>query len=548
MRSYFLLTAFYFLFLNFTSKAQSVSINTDGARPSDGAILDVSSKDKGILIPRIPLEGNDDEYTVPNMIQSLLIYNTKFVEGSNAVYPGYYYWNGSRWVRLITNENSLFGGWLLGGNAYTSPSTHFLGTTDNNSLVFKVNNQKAGYIGVQANDGNVFWGFQSGNNNTGYSNVGIGVKALYRNTDISNLVAIGDSALFSDSSGSENTAIGSKSLYSNISGVSNTAIGYQALYSNTWGNFNSANGFQALFKNISGYDNTANGASSLYNNTTGDFNTANGYLALYKNTTGSRNTAQGLMALFNNTTGKFNTAIGEEAYRNSGTGSNNTALGYAADGYEDLNNATAIGANAFVTASNKVRIGNSTVTVIEGQVPFTSPSDGRFKFNIREDVSGLDFILKLRPITYQFDVKRFDENLRSSLPAKQNNDIMEASYNEASAIRRTGFIAQEVEKAANESGYEFSGIIKPKSGRDHYGLSYESFVVPLVKAMQEQQKIIDSQNLKIAKLQEPERIIDVLNKKIDQQNEQIMSEKDDLNKLRTELEELKYMILKLYGK
>ena len=68
---------------------------------------------------------------------------------------------------------------------------------------------------------------------------------------------------------------------------------------------------------------------------------------------------------------------------------------------------------------------------------------------------------------------------------------MQASYNEASAIRRTGFIAQEVEKAANATGYDFSGIIKPKTEQDHYSLSYESFVVPLVKAVQEQQQLIE---------------------------------------------------------
>lgn len=55
---------------------------------------------------------------------------------------------------------------------------------------------------------------------------------------------------------------------------------------------------------------------------------------------------------------------------------------------------------------------------------------------------------------------------------------MQASYNAASAIRRTGFIAQEVETAALQTGYDFSGIIKPVTSADHYSLSYESFVVP----------------------------------------------------------------------
>jgi trimeric autotransporter adhesin len=117
----------------------------------------------------------------------------------------------------------------------------------------------------------------------------------------------------------------------------------------------------------------------------------------------------------------FSVALLNPAYRQAGlwfcglktrncfAGSNNTELGYFAHvSSGSLTNATVIGANAIVNASNKVRIGNSAVTVIEGQVAFSFPSDGRFKFNIREDVSGLDFIIKLRPITYQFDVKRFD--------------------------------------------------------------------------------------------------------------------------------------------
>jgi len=138
-----------------------------------------------------------------------------------------------------------------------------------------------------------------------------------------------------------------------------------------------------------------------------------------------------------------------------------------------------------VNASNKVRIGNAAVTKIEGQVPFSTPSDGRYKFNVREDVKGLAFIMKLRPITYQFDVSRFDET-------KQTNNIIQTSYKEAAAIRRTGFIAQEVEKAAEQSHYNFSGINKPESEKDHYSLSYEAFVVPLVKGMQEQQLIIEN--------------------------------------------------------
>ncbi len=113
-------------------------------------------------------------------------------------------------------------------------------------------------------------------------------------------------------------------------------------------NYNTGVGLRALFNNIAGSDNTAVGAEALFNNTLGNVNTAVGAFALYTNTTGDLNTAIGWLA--------------------------NVASG-------NLTNATAIGANAVVDASNKVRIGDPNVTVIEGQVPFTSVSDKTKKEN-----------------------------------------------------------------------------------------------------------------------------------------------------------------------
>ena len=52
-------------------------------------------------------------------------------------------------------------------------------------------------------------------------------------------------------------------------------------------------------------------------------------------------------------------------------------------------------------------------------------------------------------------------------------------------IKQSGFLAQEVEQAAMESGYSFSGITIPKRENELYTMSYSQFVVPLVKAVQE---------------------------------------------------------------
>jgi hypothetical protein len=71
------------------------------------------------------------------------------------------------------------------------------------------------------------------------------------------------------------------------------------------------------------------------------------------------------------------------------TGSYNTALGSNADvKTENLTNATAIGSNAVVDASNKVRIGNASVTSIGGQVGWSQFSDERVKKDVKEDVPG----------------------------------------------------------------------------------------------------------------------------------------------------------------
>ena len=78
----------------------------------------------------------------------------------------------------------------------------------------------------------------------------------------------------------------------------------------------------------------------------------------------------------------------------------------------------------------------------------------------------------------------------------------------------SGFAAQEVEAAASASGYDFSGVDKPKNANDFYGLRYGDFVVPLVKGMQEQQKMIEDQRASIEAMQkrldEQERLIQQL--------------------------------------
>lgn len=344
-------------------------------------------------------------------------------------------------------------------------------------------------------------------NTAGSRNSAHGYRAGYNNTVGNDNTSMGYEAIFSNSSGQFNTAMGSGALRANTTGHWNTAIGYQAMLSNTNGQFNTAIGFGALAANQTGQANSAIGIETLLHNTTGNNNVAIGDIALEDNTVGDYNVAVGGASLLNNTTGTRNAGLGDRVMETNHTGSNNTAIGYGADvGFNNLTNATVIGSQAVVDASNKVRIGNPGVTVIEGQVPFTTPSDGRFKFNVQEDVKGLDFILQLRPVSYQFNVEQFDAQWKktddkTALSRRSvSADNARIDFSEALKMRRIGFIAQEVEQAAKTSSFNFSGIVKPKTAGEHYGLSYESFVVPLVKAIQEQEAIITELQHQVSEL------------------------------------------------
>ena len=231
------------------------------------------------------------------------------------------------------------------------------------------------------------------------------------------------------------------------------------------------------------------GSIRYHNNTTGYSNTANGYLALRNSFTGWQNTSVGASSMLSTTTGSYNTALGYNTGPNAGA----------------LFNTTCLGIDATATGNNMVRIGNTFVTSIGGQVGWSTLSDGRFKEGVNEDVPGLSFITQLRPVTYQINKEKFNQftKVYEKGADKEENGIQISQRMESTvpSERVTGFIAQEVEQIANNLGYDFSGIDKPENINDYYGLRYGEFVVPLVKAVQEQQKIIEELTRRIEALE-----------------------------------------------
>ena len=492
-------------------------------------------------------------------------------------------------------------GWGLTGTAGTNPTSNFIGTTDNQDVIFKRNGVFAGKIATS----NTYFGHYytynattTGQNNaafgaaalafnaTGSSNTALGADALFNNVDgmentatgvaalafntLGNYnTAMGRDALRSNKANSRSTAMGYGSMYfaddrvvgretyntaigyqalvgsstpSNNTGQGNTALGDQALFSNSSGASNNAMGMSALKYNTTGANNTAVGLASLMYNTTGVNNVAIGHWAMYYNKGNSRSTAVGFEAMRNaddrvvgretyntaigyqallgsftvsNNTGQYNTALGDQALYANTTGNNNTAIGQGAlttntAGTSNtgvgrfayfsgvLDNTTCIGyvSGGIVNASNRIEIGNSSVSVIAGQVGWSTYSDERIKDNISEDVPGLDFITKLRPVTYNLNIHR--QNAMMKDLNKVDTDWKEKYAIEE--IKMSGFLAQEVEDAARASGYDFSGVQAPVNPNELYSIRYSDFVMPLVKAVQEQQVIIEQQNATIEQL------------------------------------------------
>ncbi|MDP3461390.1 MAG: tail fiber domain-containing protein, partial [Bacteroidales bacterium] len=117
----------------------------------------------------------------------------------------------------------------------------------------------------------------------------------------------------------------------------NVFVGNDAGRNNTSGSFNSALGHNALYSTTSGWENTAIGANALYSNTTNSRNTAIGYEALFNFNSSAanstKNTALGYRAGFgaSGSTGVNNIFVGYQAGDNVASGSNNIVLGYDVD-------------------------------------------------------------------------------------------------------------------------------------------------------------------------------------------------------------------------
>ncbi|RKE95036.1 tail fiber domain-containing protein [Ichthyenterobacterium magnum] len=289
-------------------------------------------------------------------------------------------------------------------------------------------------------------------------------------------IAIGNSV---SSTGAVSTAIG---IATSSSGIGSTAMGAGTIasgdYSTALGNSSTAaenhttaigylNNASALGATAIGYQTSASG---VYATATGHGTIAEGW---YSFTSGRNTLASGSYSV---SMGQATTASGFYSFA-IGDGTKAESLGSTAIGHFNLGGGTP---NTMVSTDPLFEIGNGSSDIARSNAltiyrngnatlagTLTQNSDRRLKTNIKELQYGLQTILNLNPVSYNW--KRYPEETQQSL----------------------GLIAQEVQPLIEE-------IVKIGIDKDQtLSLSYTELIPILIKAMQEQQTLINTQEKQI---------------------------------------------------
>jgi len=254
-------------------------------------------------------------------------------------------------------------------------------------------------------------------------------------------------------------------LLDNTTGGENTVCGAYSLRNNTTGGANVALGFQALQANTTGARNISIGRLAGYKCTTGDENVHIGREAGYNGTTGDYNTGVGGGSLYSLSTGYGNTGIGHATGDGITSGYNNSTFGRGAGG-------TSSPSGNLTTQSNRICLGNNSVTNAYIKVSWTVTSDERDKADITPMSHGLDVVSGITPINYVWDNRTDYEGGISDGSKKKIGNL------------RTGFSAQNVKSALDAVGYEGNSVVDSED-LDNLKLTETNLIPFLVNSIKE---------------------------------------------------------------
>lgn len=86
------------------TKIKDGTVTGTSAQPQANAVLELESNNKGLLLPRVSLTGTSNFAPLTSHVAGMTVYNTATAgAGATAVSPGFYYNDGTKWVRIGTN-------------------------------------------------------------------------------------------------------------------------------------------------------------------------------------------------------------------------------------------------------------------------------------------------------------------------------------------------------------------------------------------------------------------------------------------------------------
>jgi hypothetical protein len=461
------------LIVNFI-QAQNVGINATGATPAASAMLDIVSTNQGLLVPRIALSNVTVAAPVTAPAVSLIVYNTATAGVSpNDVTPGFYYWDGAKWIAFSGSGGKE---WALLGNAGNTPvatpaiygtstigtTEHFLGTTDANDVVFATNNiermrvkQTTGLIGIglaaPTTKLDVFSG--SGDAIFGHSsNVG---GYLGRETNIS--FGTPAQTLLGAGLYAANPSSGYTSAYAQSTGLADVAASIN--YSSVWmGSYN-------YVENTS----SVNSPSAVYSQLNNTSTTLTGYQSAIRGFSNRGATAGNA----GTTAGGYFTAVSQNqsAFGVVGLAYSDQlskAGGYfESETYAGANQAFAYVATTVAGVARKIAGTNAVSEIIptptHGRIILTCPESPEYwyqDYGTVELVNGKAHV-DLDPILADIIVVNKEYPIRVfCTPA----DMLE--YNGVAIVNRTatGFDIIEVNGGVHSGVIDYQLIVKPKTG------------------------------------------------------------------------------------
>lgn len=558
--------------------AQNIAITDDETYTAEAsAMLDVKSLDKGVLVPRL---SSTQRLAVESPARGLLVYDTDF--------NNFFYYNGSDWVSLpqmnisgtegplfhVINEtgDTVFavyndgvkitvpygvkgkvGGFAVSGRTSVKGSEEpYLKVTSDSTRIFvnqPLQKGKIGgfavsgrtstkqsvlndifiatpdstriYVNEEAQKGKIGGFAVSGRTSTKSENSFLNLS--------SNNYFIGHNSGLNNVDGNYNFFAGYNSGAGNVSGSRNIFIGYESGLSNYGdlegkGSHNIFIGNRAGMNNDMGFNNIFLGYQSGYNNLGGEveqgsFNTFIGYESGFNNRVGGSNTIMGYQAGYKMHDGNHNTYIGRWAGANNENGSYNVFLGTEAGRYETRSWKLNINASNTISYVKPLIYGDfemdNRLIVIDGNDSLLYNYSGpeKYKFYVNGQAGGFSaWEVYDQGKTGAIKSSDLNNSLDKILQLKgfsfiKNNEKGKASYELAIDAASASEVIPE--------------IVKGKNG--FYGIQYSKLTVLLIEAVKEQQQLINE-----------------LQNKIDQLNNQLLIDQKDneIENLKSENEKL----------